>query len=89
MAKFLKEHVSSIHTLNWSKISFYPSFKYEATKISVRFLDGHELIFDKTKQDLESKFLMCNGVDEVQLKAKDLEAIEQFFGFLEQFKFFY
>ena len=49
MAKFLKQHVSSIRTLNWSKMQLYPTFKYEVTKISVRFLDDHELIFDKTK----------------------------------------
>ena len=89
MAKFLKQHVSSIRTLNWSKMQFYPTFKYEVTKISVRFLDDHELIFDKTKLENKDKYTMYYGTDSYELKAKDLEIIQQFFVFLEQFKFFY
>lgn len=75
MAKFLKQHVSSIRTLNWSKMQFYPTFKYEVTKISVRFLDDHELIFDKTKLENKDKYTMYYGTDSYELKAKDLEII--------------
>ena len=70
-------------------MQFYPTFKYEVTKISVRFLDDHELIFDKTKQENKDKYTMYHGTDIYELKAKDLEIIQQFFVFLEQFKFFY
>lgn len=89
MAKFLKERVSSIRSLNWSKIDFYPEFKYDVHKLSVRFLDGHELICDKTQQDNEGKYSMFYEVDEVAIKQKDYAPIAQFFTYLEQFKFFY
>lgn len=42
------------------KIKFYPAFKYEMSKVLVRFLDGHELIYDLlTDGKFAPKFYFC------------------------------
>ena len=56
-------------------MQFYPTFKYEVTKISVRFLDDHELIFDKTKQENKDKYTMYYGTDIYELKDEYVEEI--------------
>ena len=90
MAKFLKEHVEMIRGLCQNKIKFYPNFKYELSKVFVKFLDGHELIYDMlTDGKLTPKFYFCYNFDEIELKDSDIPIIEQFFRYLMAFKFIY
>lgn len=73
MAKFFKEHVEMIRGANNGKIKFYPNFKYELTKVFVRFLDGHELIYDMlTDGKFTPKYYLCYQFDEIELKADDI-----------------
>ena len=90
LGKFLKGYVKEIRCSNLGKISFYPSFKYDLSKIFVRFLDGHELIYDmKSDGKFAPIYYMYDGTDEEELSAKDIESIKAFFGFLLQFRFVY
>ena len=90
LSKFLKGYVKEIRCSNSSKISFYPSFKYDLSKIFVRFLDGHELIYDmKSDGKFAPIYYMYYGTDEEELSAKDVEPIKAFFDFLLQFRFVY
>lgn len=90
MAKFLKEHVEMIRGLCQNKIKFYPNFKYELSKVFVKFLDGHELIYDMlTDGKFTPKFYFCYQLDEIELKDKDIQTLEQFFQNLLNFKFVY
>lgn len=90
MAKFLKEHVEMIRGLCQNKIKFYPNFKYELSKVFVKFLDGHELIYDMlTDGKFTPKFYFCYNFDEIELKDSDIPIIEQFFRYLMAFKFIY
>lgn len=90
MAKFFKDHVEMIRGFNNGKIQFYPSFKYELSKIFVRFLDGHELIYDMmTDGKFTPKYYLCYHLDEEELKDKDVQLIEEFFQNILKFKFVY
>ena len=90
MAKFLKEHVEMIRGLCQNKIKFYPTFKYELSKVFVKFLDGHELIYDMlTDGKFTPKFYFCYKLDEIALKDNDIQLIDNFFQMLLKFKFVY
>ena len=90
LGKFLKGYVKEIRCSNSGKISFYPSFKYDLSKIFVRFLDGHELIYDmKSDGKFTPIYYMYDGTDEEELSTKDIELIKDFFDFLLQFRFVY
>ena len=89
MGKFLKQYVKMIRGLNAnSKICFYPDYKFSISKVFVKFLDGHELIYDMaTTDDKQVKYFLYFETDELELKKKDAEAVEKFFNFLLQFNF--
>jgi len=69
------------------KIVFYPTLRYSITKVFVKFLDGHELIYTENVLPGSPKYYMYDGLTEVQLKEKELELIEMFFKYLLEFKF--
>ena len=88
MAKFLDQYVEYIRGLvSNSKIVFYPTFQYEITKVFVKFLDSHELLYTKNVLSGSSNYYLYDGLTEVQLKEKELELIEMFFKYLLEFKF--
>ena len=88
MAKFLDQYVEYIRGLvSNSKIVFYPTLQYEITKVFVKFLDSHELIYTKNVLSGSPNYYMYDGLTEVQLKEKELELIEMFFKYLLEFKF--
>lgn len=90
MAKFFKDYVEMIRGFNNGKILFYPNFKYELTKIIVKFLDGHELIYDMmTDGKFTPKYCLCYYFDVEELKDKDVQLIEEFFKNILNFKFVY
>ena len=90
MAKFLKDHIEMIRCLCKSKLQFYPTFKYELSKVFVKFLDGHELIYDMlTDGKFTPKFYFCYKLDEIALKDNDIQLIDNFFQMLLKFKFVY
>ena len=90
MAKFLKDHVEMIRCLCKSKLQFYPTFKYELSKVFVKFLDGHELIYDmKSDGKFAQIYYMYDGTDEEELSTKDVEPVKAFFDYLLQFRFVY
>ena len=90
MAKFLKDHVEMIRCLCKSKLQFYPTFKYELSKVLVKFLDGHELIYDMlTDGKFTQIYYMYDGTDEEELSTKDVELVKAFFDYLLQFRFVY
>lgn len=79
-AKFLKERVKEIRGLTTSKVAYYPAFDYELSKVFVKFLDGHELIFDlKSDGKFTPIFYYCYNLDEIELKKADENAVELFF----------
>jgi len=80
MAKFFKQYVEMIRCYNNGKIKFYPNFKYELSKVFVKFLDGHELIYDMTTDGkIVQKYYLCYQLDEIELREKDIQIIETFF----------
>ena len=88
MAKFLDQYVEYIRGLvSNSKIVFYPTFQYEITKVFVKFLDSHELLYTKYVLSGSPNYYLYDGLTEVQLKEKELELIEMFFKYLLEFKF--
>lgn len=88
LGKFLKQYVKMIRCLNQnSKICFYPNFSYEMSKVFVKFLDGHELIFDMKSQVPENTYFLYFETDEIEMSKKDKEYVKRFFDFLFQFKF--
>lgn len=93
LGKFLSEYVKDIRCFNGNKIQFYPVFRYDIAKVFVKFLDGHELIFDKNANKSlgfeTPEFYLYDGCSEVELKKKDIEIIRQFFNYIEEFKFIY
>lgn len=93
LGKFLKDYVSEIRIYNSNKIIVYPEFRYEICKVFVRFFDGHELIKDyhanKSPEFQTTEFFLYDSCNEVELKKNELLIIEQFFSYLEQFKFVY
>lgn len=88
LGKFLSEYVKEIRGCNGGKISFYPTFHYDISKVFVRFLDGHELIYCKIGIK-GPEYYLYDGCTELELKAKEVELVKQFFDYLEQFKFIY
>jgi len=79
-AKFLKTYVKEIRGLMPNKVSYYPFFHFELSKVFVKFLDEHELIFDlKTDGKFTPIFFYCYKLDEMPLKKADEDVIEMFF----------
>lgn len=90
LGKFLKDYVKEIRCSDSGKITFYPNFKYDLSQIFVRFLDGHELIYDmKSDGKFAPIYYMYDGTDEEELSTKDIEPIKAFFDYLLQFRFVY
>lgn len=90
MAKFLKQYVQMIRCCNNGKIQFYPAFGYDLSKVFIKFLDGHELVYDMlTDGKFTSKYYYYDDLDEVRLNDKDIIYVEQFFQQLIKFKFVY
>lgn len=89
MAKFLNDYVARIEASNMiGKIKMYPTYGYEIFKIYVYFFDDHSLICNL--HGLKGKeYFLCDGLEEVEVKPKQLPFIEQFFTWLEEFKFVY
>lgn len=89
MAKFLSEHVQMMRAfVSNGKIQLWPSFKQEAVKVFVKFLDGHELIWNRTTDGkVVPAFEMCYELGEVKLSKADAELVEQFFQLLLKFGF--
>lgn len=93
IGKFLQSYVKEIRIFNSTKITVYPVFGYKIDKVFVKFLDGHELIWDCNANKSEGfetpEFYYYDRCDEIELKKKDIETIKGFFDFLIQFKFIY
>ena len=90
LGKFLKDYVKEIRCSDSGKITFYPNFKYDLSRIFVRFLDGHELIYDmKSDGKFAPIYSMYDGTDEEELSTKDVELVKAFFYYLLQFRFVY
>lgn len=89
MAKFLNDYVSRIIVANAiGKIKMYPTYGYDIWKVMVYFFDDHSLICDM--HGLKGKkYFFCDGLEEVEIKPKQLPLVEQFFAWLEEFKFVY
>lgn len=79
MAKFLNDYVARIEVSNMNgKIKMYPTYVYDIWKVYVYFLDDHSLICNL--HGLKGKeYLLCDGLDEVEVKPKQMQLIEQFF----------
>lgn len=88
-AKFLKQYVKDIRCFNSQKIQFYPIYSYELSKVFVKFLDGHELIYNMHTLPEQPKYYLMHNVDDEELKSKDIQYVEQFFNYMFQFKFVY
>lgn len=86
LGKFLNSYVKEIRGCNNGKIVLYPTFKYEITKVLVQFLDDHMLIYCKSGLN-GSEYYLYDGLDEIEIKSKDLDYVIQFFKYLEEFKF--
>lgn len=57
-------------------------------KVFVKFLDGHELIWNRASDGKFSPvYVMCEGLEEVKLGKQDTEAIAAFFERLVNFGF--
>lgn len=70
------------------KAQCWPEVKYQISKIFVTFLDGHELMFFTT-QDLPNlpRHYLYYNLEEMALKQKDVQAVDEFFSSLRKFKF--
>ena len=87
MAKFLKSYVKCITGCPKTKPSFYPSFDLEITKWFVKFLDGHELIFNLQRTESNDQYIFYYFTDEVEMKTSEISAVKMFFDKLIEFKF--
>lgn len=87
MAKLLDLYVKSIRLYIGSNIDIYPEFKYEISKIFIRFKDDSELI--RIKQDKNFVYIIERDFKEIDIKEKEKELIEQFFSLLFYFQFIY
>lgn len=89
VAKFLNAYVSDIHVaISNCKVQYYPTFKFTISKIFVRFLDGHELIyFVKNTLPESQQYFMYFNLDEHELKPKEVELVKKFFEQIIAFKF--
>ena len=89
-AKFLDQYVERIAAVvSTGKIQFYPTMQYQLSKIFVRFLDKHELIYIVEVISGQSHYYMYDDLNEVPMKLKEIELVEKFFNYLLQFKFVY
>lgn len=89
-AKFLDTYVEKITAVvNNGKAQFYPVLQYALTKVFVKFLDGHELIYIETVLPEQPHYYLYDGMDEVQLKQKEIDLVEKFFSYIWEFKFVY
>ena len=87
-AKFLDNYVEIISVVvSNGKIHFYPTTKYSFSKVLVRFLDKHELIYEKNVLPGHPHYYMYDDLIEIPLKQTDIQLIEMFFSFLQQFGF--
>ena len=87
MAKFLKTYVKSITGSLKTKPAFYPVFEIEVTKWFVKFLDGHELIFNLQRTESNDQYIFYYFTDEVELKPLEVSLVKVFFEKLTEFKF--
>lgn len=89
VAKFLQSHVKNIKAvISNGKVQFWPSAKYQVSKVFVTFLDGHELIFYATQViPTLPRYYLYDGVDEIELKQCNVPFVEAFFDALTKFKF--
>lgn len=88
MGKFLKAYVKEIRGLIPNgKISFYPMFEYSVSRTFVRFLDGHEFVWDMSKEKPEDAYFFYSGTDELPLTQKGYSALKEFFVRLLEFGF--
>lgn len=87
-AKFLDQYVEIISAVvSNGKIQFYPTLKYHLPKVLVRFLDGHELSYEKEVLPNCPHFYMYDGIEEVKLNKDQLKYVEMFFNHLHDFGF--
>jgi hypothetical protein len=87
-AKFLETYVHDIRLGISGKIQFFPCLKYNANRVFVSFLDGHELIYYlKVDYPNQRRYYMEYNIDEVELKPKEMELVKEFFDNLIKFKF--
>ena len=87
MAKFLKSYVKCITGCPKTKPSFYPTFELEITKWFVKFLDGHELIFNVQRSEMEDQYLFYCFTDEIEMKSSETALAKMLFDKLIEFKF--
>lgn len=61
---------------------------YQISKVFVKFLDGHELIYYVTQiiKNLP-KYYFFDDLEELELKPRDMLLVEEFFETLAKFKF--
>ena len=89
-AKFLNEYVERIAAVvSNGKIQFYPTLNYQLPKILVRFLDGHELSYEKEPMHNCPHCYLFDDLKEVKLSNDDLKYAEMFFNHIVDFKFVY
>lgn len=75
-AKFLETYVRDIRMCIGGKVQFFPSLKYEARKVFVTFLDGHELIYYiEVDYPTQPRYYMEYNMEEIELKPKALELV--------------
>lgn len=87
IAKFLKQYVKSITGCPKVKPTFYPVFELRITKYFIKFLDGHEIVFDQTQRNKEYRYIFCYELQQKDLNAKDMQLIEDFVKKLQHFNF--
>lgn len=88
-AQFLNKYVKNITAvISNGKVQFYPILSYSIPKIFVKFLDGHELIYQiDDKLQLKEKIYLYYNLDEIEIKQNDLIYVEKLFNAVIQFKF--
>ena len=89
VTKFLNQYVGCITAVvSTGKVQCYPKIKYALSKVFVKFLDGHELVwYVKNEIPHSQSFFLYFGIDEEKLSADGMLAAESLFNALVQFKF--
>ena len=87
-AKFLDAYVERIAVVvNNGKIQFYPTIECSFPKILVRFLDKQELMYSEHVLQGQQHYCLYDDLVEIKLKQEELQLIEDFFSYLQKFKF--
>lgn len=82
MAKFLKTYVKSIRILiDEARVELYPKIRYDIAKIIIKFKDGQDIIKDR------HNLYLCNEFKDLNLTENNIQTINKFIEYLEQFKF--